>query len=75
MPEYLTKYITKYIPSDVIKNITEFDSWTYSGGWVYWHGKPKHPSILISQQYRTLIGLIKHNMLRKAILNPKRKGA
>jgi len=67
-------YIKKYIPGRIIRTIRDFELWSRRGGWIYWHGKPKHPSFLINQQYRTLIGLINLKMLRRAILNPKRKG-
>lgn len=70
----MPKYITKYIPGRIIRTIRDFEFWSRCGGWIYWYGRPKHPSVLIHQQYKTLIGLINHKMLRRAILNPERKG-
>lgn len=70
----MTKYIHKYIPGDIIKTMSAFDKWAESGGWIYWHERPKHPTILDSQMHRVLRGLIKRKMLRKAVLNPKWKG-
>lgn len=61
------KYINKYIPGDGFEDILDLSSWLGSGGWVYWYGKPKHPSFMINQQLRTL--WLALPALKKAILN------
>jgi len=61
----------KYMPGDYIVNHLEFYLWTTHGGWVYWKGRPKHPTFIWSMPYRTVAGLIDKGVFRKAILNTK----
>jgi len=59
----------KFKPGEAIRTINDFDEWTDNGGWIYWFGKPKHPSILANQQYAALRNFIKQGCLKKAVLN------
>jgi hypothetical protein len=61
----------KYIQGDAIKSLQDFESWTGAGGWLYWHGRPKHPAFMRNQQYAVLITLIFRNRLFRAIENPE----
>lgn len=69
----MAKYIPKYIPGDTIKTLAEYEEWVFQKGWIYWHGKPKHPSIIDNQQHSTLRRLIVNKRLMKAFLNPNYK--
>ena len=57
----------KFKMGPVISSLIDFQKWTDNGGWIYWHGKPKHPTILQNQQYRVILGLLKTKSLNKAI--------
>jgi len=59
----------KFKPGKAIRTINEFDKWTDNGGWIYWFGRPKHPSILANQQHNALRNFIKCGYLKKAVLN------
>jgi len=69
----MPKYVNKYIPGDTIHTMQGFEEWVSAKGWIYWHGRPKHPSILACQQWATIKRIIKLKMLRRAILNPARE--
>lgn len=69
----MAKYIHKYIPGDIIETMEGFDQWVTSKGWIYWCGKPKHPSILACQQWATVKRLIRLKSLREALFNPARE--
>ncbi len=50
-----------------IRNMNDFNQWVYHGqGWVMMRGVPKHPSILLSMTYRTVIGYVNGGHLYKA---------
>lgn len=48
----------KFRPGDGFTGIGELVFWLNIGGWVYWRGRPKHPSVLESQTLRTLRTLV-----------------
>ena len=58
----------RYWEGSLIEKMDEFEKWTDIGGWIYWHGRPKHPAFMMNQQYRTIKNLIRHKMLRRAFL-------
>ena len=57
----------KYIEGDNITSISEFSYYIKDNDYVYWRGKIKHISWLISLQYRVLNNLISGRYISKAI--------
>jgi len=58
-----------YRKGGVLLTLEEFDAWASAGGWVLWHERPKHPSILSNQQYAGLKRIIQGGHIFKAIRN------
>lgn len=61
----------KYGKGGQIKTLEEFSEWIAEGKWIFWHDRPKHPSILANQQYRVIIELIETGALHRAIEKEK----
>lgn len=61
----------KYRVGDPFINIHELVAWLQAGKWVYWHGKPKHPTIISNQSLSTLMNIGSH--LYRAIENKEQK--
>jgi hypothetical protein len=59
----------KYIPGEPFSTLGELRAWLESGGWVYWHGRPKHPSIIISLQFRCILSGLRHGIFYRAMPN------
>ena len=57
----------KYIEGDKITSISEFSYYIKDNDYVYWRGKIKHISWLISLQYQVLNNLISGGYISKAI--------
>ena len=53
----------KFKQGEPITNITELYDWVFNGGWVYLHGRPKHPTIIQNMMLRTLAILIDGHQL------------
>lgn len=47
----------KFKPGKPFSNVHELIIWLNDGNWVFWHGKPKHPSVIANQQLQILIKL------------------
>lgn len=58
----------KFKKGEPITNIAELCEWVFNDGWVYLHGRPKHPSIIQNMMLRTLRILLDANMLTKAVV-------
>ena len=39
------------------------------GRWLYWHDRPKHPSIIVSMQFRTVLGALRMGLIHYAERN------
>ncbi len=61
------KYIKKYKKGPPITSIESVQQRAAIGLWFYWLGRPKHPSIIISQQFRVVCGLVRGGHLYEAI--------
>ena len=59
----------KYLPGNKKTCIHELIALLRLGCWVYWHGRPKHPSFLLSMQLNALIGIAGKGLLRLAVPN------
>lgn len=59
----------KFSPGHEIKDIYELISLLKLGCWIYWQGRPKHPSFLLSMQLNALIFRVGQRSFRLAIPN------
>lgn len=57
----------KFQPGNTIRDIYELIALLRIGCWVYWWGRPKHPSFLLSMQLNALIGLTDAGRFRLAV--------
>ena len=57
----------KFKQGEPITNITELYDWVFSGGWVYLHGRPKHPTIIQNMMLMTISAMMNGKALFKAI--------
>lgn len=63
----------KYLAGPQIKDpLIAFDQ-VLRGNYVMWHGKPRHPSWMISLQVNTLAGAVRAGNIRFALLNEEVK--
>lgn len=58
----------KFKKGEPIVTIAELCEWVFNDGWVYLHGRPKHPSIIQNMMLRTLRTLLGNAMLAKAVV-------
>jgi hypothetical protein len=56
----------KFKQGEPITNIAELCEWVFSDGWVYLHGRPKHPTIILNMMLRTLNALLNGGQLFRA---------
>lgn len=57
----------KFKKGEQITTIAELCEWVFNDGWVYLHGRPKHPTIIQNMMLRTLRTLLGNAMLAKAV--------
>jgi hypothetical protein len=59
----------KYRKGEQIKSIIDLIMRLGAGDWVYLHGQPKHPSILMNMSLNTLIGFCRYGAVFVAEMN------
>jgi len=57
----------KYREGPIIEDIGTFDALVNAGGWVYLHGRPKHPAFMCSLPYRVVSSMIRRKLLSVAL--------
>ena len=59
----------KFRPGGPFEDIHQVINWIQRGGWIYWGGVPKHPSIIQNMSLTTLLNSVGRSGLRPALRN------
>lgn len=52
---------------DQFRGMNELSIWLKTGWWVYWHGTPKAPSIILNMPLKIILTGIEHGVIRRCL--------
>ncbi len=56
----------KFYPGDPFTTVSEVVEWLNDDGWIYWHGRPKHPKFMVHLSIAMLRQLVKYRTIARA---------